>query len=547
MNQSPWQPKRRLVPRWRSLATTLRSKELSTPGRLVRSPAVGTDLHPELLMRLERWQLNPGLVTAAELVEAAIVEGREQEAVDAARRLVNIDKQAAPLIRDTAAKLLQRTGHSADVPLEAVNTPLARSPRLLTRIHPHDPLAWVELSLQQTIRGAPGAAVRSMLVALGLAPNNRHVLRSAARLFLHQNDPERALSIIARNAATKSDPWLMASEIALAQVADRPSRFLKLGSNMLGEGGIQPRHLTELAGAVATEELVRGNRRKSRRSFMQSLEDPTGSSLAQGEWATESLGGDLVSEAKLDGILENDEARAFHLYRTDRREDVREACDRWSENDPFSVRPFEFGATTAGSIEDFEVSLAFAERGLLLRPTLMSLLNAKAFAAASLNRLDLAVQALSKIKPGDGTRLQQLVANANRGLLAFRYGEHEIGRARYAETIEGFRRDGSTENVARAKIYLAREAMLARTDDWEALLKDARETSTKLKDAGPIPVLDRIEKEAAKIRLAQTDPSAQVQSLPEGPKVTVTFETQINQSKALVAGNPHTDRKTPDW
>jgi hypothetical protein len=487
-------------------------------------------------MRLERWHLNPGLITAAELVEAAIVEGREHEAVDAARRLVNIDKQAAPLIRENAAKLLQRTGNSGDVPRAAVNASIARSPRSLTRIHPHDPLAWVELSLQQTIRGAPGAAVRSMQVALGLAPNNRHVLRSAARLFLHQDDPDRALSIVARNAATKTDPWLMASEIALAQVADRPSRFLKIGSSMLGERGIQSRHLTELAGAVATEELVRGNRRKSRRSFIQSLEDPTGSSLAQGEWATESLGGDLVDEAKLDGIFENDEARAFHLYRTDRREDVREACDRWSENDPFSVRPFEFGAATAGSIEDFEVSLAFAEKGLLLRPTLVSLLNAKAFAAASLNRLDLAFEALAKIKPGAGTRLQQLVANANRGLIAFRCGEHEIARTRYAETIEGFRRDGSTENVARAKIYLAREAILARTDDWEDLLKDARETVKKLKDAGPIPVLDRIEKDASEIQRDGENQSGQIkQQKSDVPKISVTFHAQIKRSKPVAA------------
>jgi tetratricopeptide (TPR) repeat protein len=496
-------------------------------------------------MRLERWQLNPGLITAAELVEAAIVEGREHEAVDAARRLVNVDKQAAPLIRENAAKLLQRTGNSDDVPREVLPPTIPRSARALTRIHPHDPLAWVELSLQQTIRGASDAAVRSMLVALGLAPNNRHVLRSAARLFLHRDDPDHALSIIARNAATKSDPWLMASEIALAQVAERPSRFLKIGSGMLGDGGVQPRHLTELAGAVATEELVRGNRRKSRRSFIQSLEDPTGSSLAQGEWATESLGGDLVSEEKLDGIFENDEARAFHLYRTDRREDVREACDRWSENDPFSVRPFEFGAATAGSIEDFEVSLAFAEKGLLLRPALISLLNAKAFAAASLNRLDLAVEALAKIKPGAGTRLQQLVANANRGLLAFRCGEHEIARARYAETIEGFRRDGSSENVARAKVYLAREAMLAGTNDWEALLKDARDTAKKLKDAGPIPVLERIEKQAAEIQLAR---EAKLVALErhssEIPTVNVTFETRIGQRSDLPADDSSTDAKT---
>ena len=54
------------------------------------------------------------------------------------------------------------------------------------------------------------------MVALQLAPTNRHVLRSASRLFLHLDDSERAYDIIAQSDATVDDPWLIAAELSFA-------------------------------------------------------------------------------------------------------------------------------------------------------------------------------------------------------------------------------------------------------------------------------------------------------------------------------------------
>lgn len=491
-----------MVPRWRSLAVTLQSGELATPikGNVARPELIVQPL--ELLSRLEKWQLSPSLLTAAELVEICIVEGRELDAVDAARRLVSLDKNAAPLIREQAAKLLTRTGHVRDISPELKSSLKATSgARVMTRVHPHDPMAWVELALEQTIRGSGAAAERSMLVALQLAPHNRHVLRAASRLYLHRDDPDRAFATIAKNAATRGDPWLIASEVALAQVADRTSRFLKHGSNMLSDRHFHPRQITELAGAIATEELVHGNRKKSKRWFTQSLEDPTGSALAQGEWATSAFGGGgLVSEARLNSTFENDEARAYHLFRMRRFQQVREACDRWSDNDPFSVRPFEFGATAAGIVEDFEVSLAFAKRGLGIRPTLPNLLNAEAFAAASLGRTEEAAAALDKINTNDAPKVQQLIALANRGLVAFRSGDEVTGRVFYARAVDGFRGDGALEMAARAKVYLAREAMLIGATDWQDLLKEAQSAMEKFKDSEATASLKIVEKMASNLR-----------------------------------------------
>ncbi len=501
MNPAERESKRRLVPRWRSLATTIKSGELASPmpRTEVRAPDEILPRPSDFLHRLERWNLSPSLVTAAELVESGIVEGREKDAVDAARRLVSIDKNAAPLIREQAAKLLERMGSGRDIPSDLKTGPVAiKGARDFIRVNLRDPLGWVELALAQTVRGASAAAERSMSVALKLAPDNRHVLRSAARLFLHRDDPERAIRTIGGSAATPTDPWLMASEIALAQVAGKSSRFLKRGAAVLAAGGYHPRQITELAGAVGTEELVNGNRRKSRRWFTQSMVDPTGSALAQGEWATASLGDGLISEDQLLAAFENEEALAFHLFRHRRFGAVKHACSQWALNDPFSVRPFEFGTLSAGYANDFEAALAFARRGLEMKPDSAFLLNALAFSAASLGILAEATEAVSKINPASTDRPQRLVAIANQGLIAFRQGNEGVARLFYAEAIDGFRRDGAFESVARAKIYLAREAMLAGTADWRTLLKDAHLSMAKFKDSPAISYLMLVEEDAAK-------------------------------------------------
>ena len=123
---------RRLVPRWRSLALTLRARELGLGG----NPKPAPHLSPEMVQRLERWRMFPSIVSASELVEIAIVECREGEALNAARRLIAPNSTAAPLVRAQAAELLQRNGE--DVPDK------------LVQARPTDATAWRDLTTART-------------------------------------------------------------------------------------------------------------------------------------------------------------------------------------------------------------------------------------------------------------------------------------------------------------------------------------------------------------------------------------------------------------
>jgi hypothetical protein len=78
--------------------------ELAMPSRWAQDARIPE----ELKARLEAWRSGNDVITAAELVESAIVEGREKEAERAARSLVRKGSEATPLVKKQAALLLEK-------------------------------------------------------------------------------------------------------------------------------------------------------------------------------------------------------------------------------------------------------------------------------------------------------------------------------------------------------------------------------------------------------------------------------------------------------
>lgn len=177
MTAQPFDKKRFVVPRWRPAARVAAAGELAMPGKPLQNPAIPAELKD----RLEAFRLRSDIVAAAELVETALVEGREQEAERAARSLVLDDSGATPLVRKQAALLLARLNAEelarSDVDVGPIRRHLHR--------YPQDALSWVDLSLGFVTKGKKDKARRAMKVAMQLAPTDRHVLRSAARMHLH--------------------------------------------------------------------------------------------------------------------------------------------------------------------------------------------------------------------------------------------------------------------------------------------------------------------------------------------------------------------------
>lgn len=489
---SPWNNKRRVVPRWRSLRETLRTSELAISKKHIDDPASNL-LLPEYLQKLENWRRSPSLLTASEVMESAVVCGREFECLPAARQLVFSEVSATPAIKKMATLVLRRSGLFADLPDEDIKDAVLEKGqhRALIRINPTDALAWVDLALRQTIDGYTDHALRSIRVALQLAPNNRHVLRSAARLYLHAGDPSLAYDLIARSPATKFDPWLIAAEISLAELAQRRPKYVKQAIAYLGEGKFLPRHISEAAAAVATLELVEGNRRKARKHFSTSMLDPTGNTLAQAEWASPQFGDQLVSDRQLQHGDEKFEANAFHHFLQHEYREVVLDCYKWAEIEEYSVRPYEFGAVAASTNSEFNVAIAFCKVGLKKRPQNTVLLNTYAFSLASLGDVAAAERVLSQI-PAGASEQAQSIATANHGLIHFRNGEYERGRTSYLLAIRNFEQRGEQNLATLARYYFAKEAISARLADAKELLFVAKQSAEKMNSIDAKKIKEKI-------------------------------------------------------
>src|SRR5205823_4591050 len=107
---------------------------------------------------------------------------------------------------------------------------------------------WVDIARHYSIMGFNEQARRAIQKGVALAPENRFTLRSAARFYIHIGDPEVAHDILKRSEKTKSDPWLLAAEIAAATVAGRTSRLVRRGRGFLDTH--PPFQATELASAI---------------------------------------------------------------------------------------------------------------------------------------------------------------------------------------------------------------------------------------------------------------------------------------------------------
>ena len=202
--------------------------------------------------------------TPADLVDAAIVLGNPRLATDAAEFLLKeggISEASLMLAKHVISGDSDHL-HLEDGPDFAPPVRYRRIAqyRRTLRLWPDNPIVWVDLAREYSNLGQLGPAEKALRVGLGLAPNDRHVLRSASRFYLHIRDPERAHHVISRSSATREDPWLMAAEIVTAGVSGKSSGLVKLGNQMLRSGRFHLRHVSELAGALGTLEHQSGKR-----------------------------------------------------------------------------------------------------------------------------------------------------------------------------------------------------------------------------------------------------------------------------------------------
>lgn len=395
-----------------------------------------------LAARINDWQAHKTIGHASDLLGVAMVVGNRGTAVMDAVAFVLMDAtDAPPLVRTLAKSLLPDSGKSDGIDAsEHVVRAHIRTLRRWTRGEPRDAIAWVDLARAYSIVGHLSGAKRCMDIAVALAPDNRFVLRCAARFWLHAGDAEKGHRHLLKGVASSNDPWLIAAEIALSAAANGRTRLLSRARRLLDDPRYAPHDVSELAAEMGTRDIQANRKSRARKRFRQSLGDPTENSLAQIAWVAEqnrtAVKGDIAKLNRSDAF----EARSQRFFGKGEWRQALGECRKWAKDEPFSSRPVIQGSYVAAvGLADYLECYRLAATGLKANPRDFALLNNKAFACAHLGKLQEARTALDRLAKRSMEKREKRVFLATSGLVAYRAGDILRGREHYREALDGFR------------------------------------------------------------------------------------------------------------
>jgi len=237
---------------------------------------------------------------------------------------------------------------------------------------------------------------------------------------------------------------------------------MKHGTAVVNSGRYSPLSLTELSSGLATVELFKGKRKRSRDLFRTALLQPNDNSLAQVEWAFSS---DRLFDVDLRSydVRRNYEALAIEAFGSQQWRDVLQQCESWFMDMPFAKRPIMMGSHIATVVlEDYQAARLFCEAGLVAHPDNPQILNNYAYALALEGNADEALRLLEGIPtPSVEPATTRVCLIATAGLACYRKGEIERGRRMYREAMATALGVGDAGFNQLAVLNYAREEILA--------------------------------------------------------------------------------------
>lgn len=477
-------PERNVIPRWLSFDSASKAGELDSASNLVPRK-ISCDLES----LIDDWRISNSLTTACDAVGVAYTAGRGGSVVQIAREIL---KRGAPtpIVERICSNCIaartssdDRLGDAYGLPDVAEIANRIRVYKLRLAEFPWNAVLWTNLALLYTTLGQNRSALKAIRVAQAIAPDDRFVLRANARFHLHCGDPEQARSILHATARLRSDPWLLANEIALSQVLGQASNLVRLGRRFIENELAAPFHLSELNSSLSTLEFTAGNVRKARRHCSASLQKPAENAIAQAAWI-ERKSAQSIAAINHEHLGCSQEAKTWYHYANGDWRMSLDASMKWQWQEPFSSRPAVQGGYIAiTALEEYETAiriLSFAERS---NPDDPVLLNNLAFAYACMGDTEEADAILEKAARASSQNRQQIVLMATKGLIEHRRGNPQAGELLYSSAISRADAAGHTEIAKTARIFSLLEQLRDPSRaDRISLLEQANTTSRTLRD-----------------------------------------------------------------
>lgn len=458
-------PIRRLIPKWRPVATTLNEPEAGSH-KVPTSKAILGDA-AELERAIAQWRAErtPGFLgdvlafsVHRELIPQILDIGAE------ARKL-NV---AMTIVQSSLINELNRTdGNENLLPTSVLDMSIEAHPfqqsirrlRSLLRTRPDSALALLDMAQLQSAMGKSKAAGRSIQTALSLAPNNRTVIRTAARYWVHAGNAEIAHQMLRRHQRTPSDPWLMASEIAISDLIGAPSSFLSKGRRFLiDNNSFSNAHLTELSGAIAAEELKSGSLKKARDAQRKALLAPNDNMISQAV-ENRQLFNIALEGAQIERALANShEAQVLKAW-LERKPNLTEMhAKAWHGEEPFSSRPIQLLSTLYLFQGEYEKSEQWLAAGLVADPQDRGLQINLAFLKARAGQEGQMLTILRRLRLQYPKESEGYV-RAIEGLFEYSQGQFEVGDHKYGDAARYFEMSKRLDLASYCRLFQALNAL----------------------------------------------------------------------------------------
>ncbi|MBK5571647.1 hypothetical protein [Ensifer sp. SSB1] len=509
---------RHTIPRWLSIKESIATGGFTSFAPTVKVPIQAdllrnahTFLDNEFEKRKSAWLQTRDWYDAEELVSLALVANTWSDGVvlQAAKSLLRSD-----VSNDSVKRFAQRFLHGALTPTlsalpiseAGMRLEIAKRKRLL-RLNPRDALRLTETALLHANLGQLKPSEALIERALILSPDDRYVLRSAARFFVHANQPDRAIAVLSKSRRTLDDPWLNAALLATEAAHGKSPRGWKRAKALLRDGRFTDRDLSELAAQMGTLEIDGGSRKLALRLLRKSAISPTENAVAQIAWVgTHSHV--FQPEELLTDLSLSHEAFARSAYHNGAWSDALAASEAWHDIERFSTRPAIFGsfiASIAGT--SMARGAALAEAALVANPSNSTLLNNLAVLRAYQGDVDTARLALDKAIASSPALTPALLATS--GLVAFRAGNVSEGIEKYQAAIDKAVQSKNADEALRAYCFLGREVSRVDVELVGEFVDNIDRAIEQFKKRGlpPSKEIVLIREELASTKLSFADPS----------------------------------------
>lgn len=483
---------RRVIPNFRNLRKTIALRELDSSQSLLT-----TNVKGDIQEYIDAFSHTQSIPCASDLLSAALVNDAEKDSriLDAANFLLQ-QKDGVTFSQRKIAKLFLGISDSPILPnIDRLNEFLDSHSQTIIRNRisrlkkeaisfPRNPFVFTELARLYSIIAQNEKAYKFITVANSLAPLNRYILRSSARLFAHLGDLDQAHDTLRKAPNLKFDPWLLSAEIGLASLRGRNSVNIKHAITVLKSKSYSEHSLSELAASIATIELNSGAIKKSKQYFEQSILDPNDNALAQLEWANSKALKFEVDLSQFD-VAYNSEALALEAYQRSDWNKAIEYAESWFIDMPFAKRAAAFGNHVANHfLEDHETAIKFALAGLIANPNDPLLINNIAYSYALIGQPLKAFEYLGKLNIQSIPEPQHRICLlATSGLAQYRSSNFESGQKTYFEAILQAREAKLEYYYWLAILNLCREECRIKSELGKKLLdtvKNIPETSLEL-------------------------------------------------------------------